>query len=252
MKMAASKIMTGIILCALSMSCSTEDETEEPNSISSGLVAHYAFANGSMSDLTGNGNNGTASGVVTSADRLGTTSEAINFNSADDYIKVSNPSFINDSKGTFAAWVKFDDLGHTQYVGSAGTVASNENYISLLRLDGTDHTIGIYQRETGQPANFLNGNKIIQTGKYYHLVMVSDGSKWRIYIDGNEETLSVTSGVNNGKWLSAALIDNFVIGSSILKTPYDVPYLSGNIDEVRMYNRALNKAEIKMLFDTTH
>jgi hypothetical protein len=222
------------------------------SSMVEGLVAHYTFVNGSSSDFSGNGNNGIVTGTISSADKSGNASESMKFNSIDDNIKISNPSFLNNTKGTFLAWVKFDDLGHTQYVGSVGDENSIESYISFLRLDGNTHTIGIYQREVGQ-GNWVTGSKVIVAGQYYHLAMLSDGTKWKIYINGEEETLQVINGTNNGKWVGQLTgIDNFVIGSSIIQKPYDVPYMSGNIDEVRVYNRALNAEEIQSLYHTTY
>lgn len=219
--------------------------------LTNGLVAHYSFKGGIAGDLTGNGNNGTISGSTSVTDRLGRSNESMKFNSSDDYIKVNSPSFLTNNEGTFAAWVKFDDLGHTQYVGSVGDEQSIESYLSFLRIDGTEKKVGLYQREAGA-ANWLKGTTVLQTNTYYHLVMLSTGTEWKIYINGQPETLSIVGGGNNGKWISdLAGIDNFVIGSSIIQAPYTIPYLSGNIDEVRLYNRALSQSEITALFNTT-
>jgi hypothetical protein len=219
--------------------------------LNKGLVAYYTFENGKSHDLTGNGNDGEISNALPSSDRTGRTTESMKFDSSDDYIKVNNPSFLNDSMGTFVAWVKFSDLGHTQYVGSVGDENSIENYISFLRIDGTDRTIGIYQREVGM-ANWVKGSTVLQTNQYYHLAMTSNGSEWKIYVNGQRENLTVVGGVNNGKWISQlAGIDNFVIGSSIIQQPYNVPYLAGNIDEVRLYNRELKEPEITILYNKT-
>lgn len=219
--------------------------------LANGLVAHYSFKGGLSGDLTGNGNNGTISGSTAVADRLGRSNESMKFNSSDDYIKVNTPSFLSNNEGSFAAWVKFDDLGHTQYVGSVGDEQSSESYLSFLRIEGTEKKVGLYQREAGA-ANWLKGTTVLQTNTYYHLVMLSTGTEWKIYINGQPETLSIVGGVNNGKWISdLAGIDNFVIGSSIIQAPYTIPYLSGNIDEVRLYNRALSQSEITTLFNTT-
>jgi Neuraminidase (sialidase) len=64
--------------------------------------------------------------------------------------------------------------------------------------------------------------------------------------------LNIVSGVNNGKWISnLSGIDNFTIGNLLIQSPYTIPYISGKIDEVRLYNRALSQSEINILYNTT-
>jgi hypothetical protein len=221
-------------------------------SCNKGLVAHYSFKNGSADDVSGNVNDGVISGAVVTKDRLVNFSEAMLFSSEDNYIKVSRPSFLANNVGTFAAWVKFDDITHTQYVGSVGDEASIENYLSFLRLDGTDHTIGVFQRQAGG-ANWVKSTTQLVANEYYHLAMLSDGLQWKIYINGQEVALNVVQGSNNGKWISDLPgIDNFVIGNCIILPPYTIPFVSGTLDDVRLYNRALSPREIVKLFKTTH
>ncbi|MCZ8217016.1 MAG: hypothetical protein O9262_12290, partial [Cyclobacteriaceae bacterium] len=61
-----------------------------------------------------------------------------------------------------------DNLSQTQYVGSVGDEQSIESYLSFLRIDGSDKTVGLYQREVGN-ANWLKGSTVLQTNRYYHL-----------------------------------------------------------------------------------
>ncbi len=175
--------------------------------------------------------------------------ESFQFNDIDDYIKVDNPNFLGNEKGTFLAWVEFDDIDHTQYVGSVGDINSIENYISLLRLDPGSHTLGVYQREVDS-ANWVNGSTVISQDIYYHVALVSDGHSWSIYVDGKKESLTIVKGSNNGNWFKdLSGIDNFVIGNCLIMKPYIVPYLTGNIDEVLLYNRPLTEGEIKYIYN---
>jgi Concanavalin A-like lectin/glucanases superfamily/Cadherin domain len=216
-----------------------------------GLVAHYTFQNGQSFDVSGNGNNGTNTSVVSSVDRFGATGQALLFDSPNDFVKVTNPSFLNNAKGTFIAWVRFATVDHTQYIASVGDEGSIESYISFIRLDPARHVLGIYQRELGL-ANWVEGTTLIQSGKYYQVVMQSDGFSWSIYIDGVREELSVRGGSNTGKWISKLPgIDNFVIGSAIIQQPYTIPNFSGTIDEILLYDRALTECEIVSLYNDT-
>jgi len=239
------KLLTNCVLCSgiLLYSCS--------NIPTKGLVAHYTFKGGNANDKSGNNNHGTTSTVSFTSDRFGVANESVLFDSENDFVKVTNPSFLNSDKGTLVAWVKFDKVDHVQYVASAGDEGSTENYISFLRLDPARHTLGIYQRGPHE-ANWIDGTTIIGENAYYHLVMLSNGTEWSIYVNGVKEKLSIRAGDNTGKWIRQLnSIDNFVIGSSKLLAPYTIPYLSGNIDEILLYDRPLTDKEIEELYMTT-
>jgi hypothetical protein len=215
-----------------------------------GLVAHYTFEGGNALDVIGN-NNGVVVGAVASKDRFQTSNQSFTFDGEGDYIKVSNPDFRTNTEGTFAAWVKFDKLTEIQYIASAGTESASDSYISFIRLDPSSKTLGIYQREPGL-GNWVTGTTQIQQSTYYFVVMKSDGSSWSIYINGQKEALSVVNGTNSGKWIGQLSgINNFVIGSSRIQPPYDIPNLLGSIDEVLVYNRALAECEIEQLYNET-
>jgi hypothetical protein len=215
-----------------------------------GLVAHYTFEGGNALDIVGN-NNGSVVGAVVAKDRFQVSSQAFTFDGEGDYINVSNPDFRDNTEGTFAAWVKFDKLTEIQYVASVGTESSSESYMSFIRFDPSTQTLGIYQREPGL-GNWVTGSTPIQQSTYYFVVMKSDGAAWSIYINGEKEQLVVVNGKNSGKWIGQLSgIDNFVIGSSRIKPPYDIPNLLGSIDEVLLYNRALADCEIEQLYKET-
>jgi len=240
-------VLTVISLNSIS-SCSVDNKYSIPKD---GLVGYYTFKETNANDESGNKNHGVISNVSFTSDRLGKGSEAAHFDSENEYIIASNPSFLNDNKGSIVAWVKFENLDHTQYVASVGDEGSSENYISFLRLDPILHTLGIYQRQPGG-ANWLEGVSVIETDKYYHLVMLSDGLQWTVYINGVKENLTVRQGSNSGKLISQLnSIDNFVIGGSVIQAPYTKPNFSGVIDEVLLYNRPLTEQEITALYANT-
>jgi hypothetical protein len=239
-----SLLFTALIF--LLPSCHKENIDKIPKN---GLIAYYTFSNGYAYDLSGNDNNGIIHGALSVPDRFFKPNESFQFNDVDDYIKVDNPSFLDNDKGTFMAWVEFDDIDHIQYVASVGDTNSIENYISLIRLDPSSQTLGLYQREVGS-ANWVNGSTLISHDIYYHFALVSDGLSWSIYINGKKEALTIINGSNNGKWFKdLSSIDNFVIGNCIIKEPYIVPYMTGNIDEVLLYNRSLTEGEIKYIYN---
>ena len=54
-----------------------------------GLVAYYPF-NGDANDKSGNGNDGTVFGAITTADRFGNENAAYEFDGTNDYIQVES------------------------------------------------------------------------------------------------------------------------------------------------------------------
>ena len=243
-RMKISILFTALIF--LLSSCHKENIDKIPKN---GLVAYYTFSNGHAYDLSGNGNDGIIHGALPVPDRFFKPNESFQFNNVDDYIKVDNPGFLYSDKGTFIAWVKFDNVDHIQYVASVGDTNSIENYISLIRLDPSSQTLGLYQREVDN-ANWINGSTIISHDIYYHVALVSDGLNWSIYINSKKEVLTIRNGRNTGKWFSdLSSIDNFVIGNCIIKKPYVVPYLTGNIDELLLYDRPLTEDEIRYIYN---
>lgn len=213
-----------------------------------GLVAYYNFSAGSANDLSGDGNNATNSNVTSSTDRFGNSNQAFLFNSTSDYLKVTNPSFTTNKKGSFIGWVKFNSVGTTQYIGSVGDEGSIESYLSFIRLDGSNQKLSIYQREAGL-ANWVEGTTVINPNQYYFIVMESNDTEWSLYINGVKELLSIRSGANTGKWVGdLTSIDNFVIGNLLIQEPYTIPNFDGVIDDIWVYNRPLEECEIKALY----
>jgi Concanavalin A-like lectin/glucanases superfamily/Bacterial Ig-like domain len=215
----------------------TRNFTTQDNPLEDGLVAHYTFENGLAQDKSGLGNNGVITGAQPGKDRSNRDNESLIFDSETDRVYVASPAFLNNSTGTFAAWVKFDNLDNTQYLTSVGDESNTTNYMAFVRIDGADHSIGYYWRNNSE-AVWLKSSAVVTTGVYYHMVVVANGEKVRIYLNNVE--ISQISG-----------LDNFVIGNVALQTPHPLPNVAGNLDEVRLYNRVLSQNEITLLYTST-
>ncbi len=156
------KLLTStlFVFCA----CSKEDSFVIPTR---GLVCYYEFS-GNAEDLSANGNDGLVIGAELTNDRNGILNEAYSFNGEDTYIERNAPSFINDSVGTFISWFKINNLLKIEYVGSVSDTSSIDYYISLIRIDPMDSTIGIYYREPFH-ADLISGQTKIKTGVYINV-----------------------------------------------------------------------------------
>ena len=226
-----------------------EQEQEDQYVIpTEGLVCYYEFS-GNANDLSGNGNNGIINGAILSKDRFLKSNEAYQFDGINDYIVTSNPSFLNNQSGTFIAWVKLNHLDHVTYIGSVSD--NNNNYISMLRIEPKDSTVGLYCREPVL-RNMISSTTQISTGKYYQLALRSNGTKWDIFINGIQDEVFSTYGSNCGRWFGdLSVVDKFEIGGLNFEGLGVYPYFDGIIDQVLLYDKALSGLEIYNIYVNT-
>ncbi|MFZ5954989.1 MAG: LamG domain-containing protein, partial [Nanoarchaeota archaeon] len=220
-----------------------------------GLAQEYA----GVWRLDGNGNDATGTndgallpvGTPPSAiiDRYGNSNTALNFSGA-NYAYVAGSNLLNNNAGTVCVWLKADVLdANSRYVVSSSDEASTVRFIGLLRIGPTPNPVAtIYQYNNDVP-DLVTGSTVLATGRWYHICTMSNGSTYKIYVNGTQETLSISGGANNGDWLSDTTArDNFAIGA-VRRSSGVSNYFDGTIDEVRIWDRALSPEEIKKIYD---
>ncbi len=222
-----------------------------------GLVGHWPFS-GNASDASGNGHHGTLQGgPAPTVDRFGNQNQAYSFDGVDDYIKIPHHADLNlDQEFTISAWVKFCDSqinGTSDIWGPA--IFEKSDTFSLASSTG----VSIYALSISNgtnPATFLSqtdGTASAQSsitdlmdGKWHHLsLVISPNATSYIYVDGNRDKTITNSYVfhtNNGE----ATIGYSQLGSYWL---FARSYFKGAIDDVRLYNRALNQTEVSALYN---
>ncbi|MFY7963963.1 MAG: LamG-like jellyroll fold domain-containing protein, partial [Chitinophagaceae bacterium] len=212
--------------------------------LSQGLVAYYPF-NGTANDASGNNNNPTFNNATLTTDRNGNANSAYHFNGIDNYMQIPNSGSLNTgSMVSVCVMVKtlgfYYGLCHgNQMVGKGiDNVNSNSNYY-LRYSDLVNNCSGGVPDSTKE---FFYGNNVgsvpkfpIQKNKWYSVVFTYDGAKARLYINCQlvGET-SVLFNFNNSA-------DLFLGKMNSSGFPY---WLNGDLDEVRIYNRALNSDEV--------
>ena len=226
------------------------------DSLSDGLVAHYKF-DGNANDDTGNNNHGTEYGGVTYVSRVG--GQAASFDGIDDYINIGNNFSLYEKSMTISSWVKLSSLpdsysmivndysagdgewGMGMYVGNTGNIRTH---------------VGAGYNNHAMSAN----SELSLNDAEWHLVTgtYSDNDKKvKIYVDGaflaennwvgssggftSIDTLMHDPSVYN--WYVGIHSEYFVYPS------IGAHYYNGQIDELRIYNRALSEAEIQELFN---
>jgi hypothetical protein len=209
-----------------------------------GLVAYYAF-NSNANDSSGNGNHGTAVGATPDADRFGHAGSSYFFNGSAS-IDIPFLTALNGlPQASISVWLK---------PGNDGVLLA---HWSTSALSGP---IGIFLslESTGQVYMALVGGADIHTqlpvftkDVWQMLTLVFNGSeplpqnRLKLLINGNMVDINFTPSNSNlpaslGSQASYSRIGAYNLG--------DQGYFHGNLDDFRIYSRALSALEIDSLY----
>lgn len=209
------------------------------------LIVHYSF-DGNTLDASPNILHGEVIGAQLTTDRYGNPNSAYYFDGVDDYIDMGYDSRLKPMPPvTISCWIKFDaveagifsnDIHDTRYYGIFIPVSTNNN-ISLQV--GNGELIGPDSRKgemTSTPG----------PGEWFHFVGVLDQSlNVQLYINGKKvQSTSVGYGSSLVYSTGKCVLGLFDNGQN--EPP---EYLTGKLDDFRMYNRILSDSEIYQLFN---
>ena len=217
-----------------------------------GLVAAYSFnegQGGSVADASGMGNTGTIAGATwTSGGRYG---NALAFDGASNWVTVNNaPALGLTGAMTLEAWVKPASLTGWQSIlykerpAALGPPAQDAGPAwALYSSDGTAPP-ALYGMAAGATAatqwTHVTGPGLLALNTWTHVAGTYDGTTLRIYVNGvlvrSAAVLSGDLAVSNGA---------LRIGGNAVSLPFGGQFFKGLLDEIRIYNRALSKAEIQ-------
>jgi Leucine-rich repeat (LRR) protein len=231
-------------------SCTTSTIT----TLDSGLVAYWNFNEGTGSvahDSYKRVHNSTVRGPTWVTGISGT---AVNFQSKNDSITVPTNAVFNLSKNgrgiTISAWIRTE-----------GPVQPDSGQIIICRWQGTQ-TGGacewaLYINNRNQQLNFHIGpapaaeyfsDSAVPTNAWLHVVathIFGNSTSTKLFINGNQISGYWTG--NGNKFTTRYIANPVTIGYNISPTQYFARF-HGQMDDVRLYNRALSPAEIDSLY----
>jgi len=210
--------------------------------LTKGLVGCWLFNEGGGNkayDLSGYNNHGTLNAMAFPSTTLsgwnpGKDGVGLQFDGSSDYVDCGNDPSLNITNAiTIEAWVKTTQT-------TRGQITAKVSAWQFAKREST-HKISIYLYGI-TPLRWEGGDTEINDGVWHHIVATYDANgganNGNFYLDG----------VLDGQFTSTGNIDvnsnNLAIGNQI----FCAHNFNGAIDEVRIYNRALNAEEIKQLY----
>ena len=209
-----------------------------------GLVAYYPF-NGNARDESGNRNDAEVNGATLTTDRHGKPSSAYSFDGKDDYIQTDTFNVLMD-EFTYSIWVRPAVHQLDQNFGtliSRETVPSDNRNLQWLGLGLKGNYLRFHTAPTSQGVNdwIDTPRRRFTQDQWLHLIVTFDGTTGRIYLDGQ----LIASQPSPQAATSTSY--NFRLGADNTGSP---ECLSGQIDDVRIYNRALSAKEVSAIYDS--
>jgi beta-galactosidase len=211
-------------------------ETVSPTDPGTANLVAYWPLDGNYDDVAGNHNASPASGSESLLFvNPGHSGQSVDFDGAGGLDCANSTGIDLTSGGTISAWIK--SSGETD--AYACVVAKGVTAWRLIR-GNMDTTMWFHFNPADGTTEFqANGTTAVLDGQWHHLMGIYDGSNIRLYVDGQ---LDASTAITKGLRTSA---DPVYIGSRVGRLS-DRSW-NGQIDEVRIYDRALNDAEMLWL-----
>lgn len=246
-------IIAGLALPIIVAQAGPDKAPVTAESLGQGLVLHMTFdrdeTSGRVSDSSGMGNHGTASGVRWTPD--GKQGGAYEFTADGDEIVVTNNPSLNPEQLTLSAWIKTQNKTGDHYWRRIFDKSYSQGYaLSVAGNWKQNQWNGQVSMEMGPDGHLLVAKGRVDDGKWHHVAMTFDGSEELLYVDGQvqgELTWDQPGAPGNTGF-------NLVIGcnrSNVDKKEHDLgKSFRGLIAEPMMWNRALSADEVTFLFES--
>jgi hypothetical protein len=222
-----------------SMSRTTEQYQYTPINIDANLVGYWKFDDGGGStaaDASVNGNTGTLiNGPVweTNTSRIG---GAVRLDGGDDAVEIGTAN-LSVNSGTITLWAYAESFSNTHHFLFG---LANQPFSNRVQLY-TDDAEGYLDLGLGDSHARHTNIENLDTQTWYHIALTWDGSNYLVYVNAVPKA--------NGTYTGLSTLETYAdIGNNGYSAGRNEAF-GGNIDEVRIYNRALSADEILVLFN---
>lgn len=227
--------------------------------ITNGLIAYYPM-NGTGQDLSGNNLNGTPTNPTPTIGHNGYNGSAYLFNGTSDYITVPQNNLLAPANQlSVSVWINIKSF----YAGrdQGNMIVANGNEIepfwqfSYYDGDMQPFVLDTNSEKVAFAIRFSDGTNAgvlcptpIHTNNWYHLCFTYDGYMMKLYVNNtlvDTTQISKTMGIPS----TPMTIGRYFHPSQPTVWPY---YVNGIIDELYIFDRALDTTEINTLCNEAH
>ena len=209
----------------------------------SGLVGYWPMDEGTgttTADLSGNNNTGTLTNSPTWVTSSNCKSgNCISFDGVDDHVIVANSSSVGPAVMTVSTWARtLNNSVIQEFVSKTegGSYNLGINFWSANSLSWVAYIAGNY-RAAEKSSSIMNNT-------WHHITGTFDGSTIRLFLDG------VQVGSYNQAGTISTITTPLCFGAEAGPTICNGGrFLQGNLDDIRIYNRALSVDEVKSIYN---
>ena len=206
-------------------------DTSDMIDLSAGLVGHYPFS-GDSNDHSGNENHLENHGATMAIDRFGMEDSAYSFDGQSNYLITDIENRIGDF--SLSLWAKAANTEQSRYRSVINIHDKTKGSRDTCQIHTSGGRYPTYQFFSSNPESFA-----LVTQEWQHLAVTVLGNVIRFYENGERVYSQELEGGD------ANSFSNIIVG----KNRHGDRKYHGNIDDVYVYNRAINDAEVARLFD---
>jgi len=201
------------------------------------LIGHWKFDEGSGTSATDSSGRGNTGILVNGPNwTTGKIDGALRFDGVDDAVQIGTDN-LNVSGGTITFWIYPESFSSTGQFLFGHATQPWSNRIQLY----TDDASGNLDLGLGDSHTRHTNIQDLNTNIWYHITLTWDGTNYVVYVDGGAKA--------SGTYTGLPILETYAdIGNNGYSSNRSEAF-SGIIDDVRIYNRALNAAEVSELYD---
>lgn len=226
------RLLTGIIVCACALSAQAD------------LTHRYRFEGNALDSAE------TLDGVVFGATfQSGVVGQGMLLDGVNDYVDLGSLA-VTTNTFTIATWANmYGPAGGSQPSNTLFSQRDDNTKSSGINLSPGSTTSPTFPSSTATAFIRDNNNQILRAdstfqgyGTWHHYAMTLDNSELKLYVDGQLQT-TIANTLTGNLFHS---IDHVVIGKQTWRG-VDQMFFNGMIDELRIYDTALDASEIAAL-----
>lgn len=234
-----TRALTDYEVYQLYMGYDSEDSFQD--TLKEGNQLYYSYDNSDLvTDLSGNGNNGTNNGATTGA--TGILNEAFDFDGSGDKIELLNSTMIGNT-WAISTWFKYD-IQNNQVLYTFRNDSNNNNVINVEGYLNDELRFVCFNSNGSFIKDYRSQSLNLNTGQFYHLILIWDGSNLIPYINNVEITALTKSTDNTGTMTNTSR--TFRLGAQVVNQTSNT--WDGIIDETGVWDRPLFDDEIIDLY----